>query len=268
MNAQQGFKANITTLGRGPRRALALHCTMAFGGAWGGLARHMGDRLTMVAPDLPSHGGSVDWDEVSDFVQTSFDAALRTMDDAPMDIIGHSFGAALALRLAVTHPEKVRSLTVIEPVFFAMALSRAPETMRQHDVVAKPSFDALDAGDRETAARVFNRMWSEEAPRWDALPARTRAAMVRAIHVVPAQHNFLFNDTAELLAPGALDAVTIPTLVMRGVNAHQAIIATNDGLAEIMPNAVQSVVEGAGHMAPISHPELVADAMEVLLARS
>ena len=267
MTGQLGFVPHVTTLGAGPRRALALHCTMAFGGAWAGVAKAATD-LTLVAPDLPSHGGSADWDETSDFCEMVYGALLATMDDGPMDLIGHSFGAAIALRLAVTHPEKIRSLTVIEPVFFAVALQDAPETMAQHNAVAKPYIDALNAGDHETAARTFNRMWSVDAPKWEAMAPRTRAAMTRAIHVVPAQHDFLFHDTSGLLQPGALDACTIPTLIMRGQHANPAITATNDGLAARMPNATQSVIEGAGHMAPISHPVAVAAAMRGLLDRS
>lgn len=255
-------------LGTGPRRALALHCTMAFGGAWGGLARHLGDQLTFIAPDMPSHGQSADWDEASDFSDTVFAASLAAMDDAPMDVIGHSFGAVTALRLAVAHPERLRSLTVIEPVFFAIAQDHAPETLAQHDVQARPFSEAMAVGDRETAARKFNRMWSADAPRWDTLSERTRAAMTRAIHVVPDTHGFLYDDTSGLLAPGALDALQVPTLVMRGAQAHPAIIATNDGLAQLLPKATQSVIKSAGHMAPISHPAAVAKEISSLLTRS
>lgn len=268
MRAQAGFTPHVMTLGQGARRTLALHCTMAFGGAWSGLAKHLGDQLTLVAPDMPSHGASADWDEVSDFSDTVYAASLSVMDDAPMDVIGHSFGAATALRLAVKHPEKVRSLTVIEPVFFAVALTHAPEAMGTHDENARPFSEALEAGDHHLAARAFNRMWSTDAPKWDTMPERTRAAMARAIHVVPDTHAFLYDDAAGMLAKGGLDAVQAPTLLMRGALAHPAITGTNDGLAHIMPNATQSVIEGAGHMAPISHPALVAKAVQGLLDRS
>jgi pimeloyl-ACP methyl ester carboxylesterase len=255
-------------LGAGPERALALHCTMAFGGAWSGLARHLGDRLTLVAPDMPSHGRSADWDERSDFSDTVYQASLDAMDEGPMHVIGHSFGAMTALRLAVAHPERVRSLTVIEPVFFAVAHRMRPEVMDDHDARAASFTAAIASGDREGAARVFNRMWSVDAPKWDAIPQRTRDAMARAIHVVPDTQAFLYEDTSELLAPGALDACEIPTLVMRGEAAHPAIVAVNDGLAEIMPNARQAVIPEAGHMAPISHPAEVAAEIGALLDRA
>ncbi|MFK7836138.1 MAG: alpha/beta fold hydrolase [Sulfitobacter sp.] len=267
MTPQPGFAPHVMTIGAGDRPALALHCTMAFGGAWAGFSKAMPE-LTLTAPDMPSHGRSVNWDEVSDFGDTVYAASLPLLDETPMDVIGHSFGAAVALRLAVRHPEKIRSLTVIEPVFFAVAMQDAPDAMAEHDTLAKPYLEVLQTGDRETAARLFNRMWSEGGPKWDAMPERTRAAMIRAIHVVPGQDKFLFGDTSGLLDPGALDACTVPTLIMRGEHAHSGIVAINDGLAARMPNASVSVIKGAGHMAPISHPQQVAEAVRVLLARS
>jgi len=268
MRPQPGFVPHVTTFGQGPRRVLALHCTMGYGGAWTGVVRALGETVTLVAPDMPSHGQSADWDGQSDFADTVYSASLAIMDDTPMDVIGHSFGAATALRLAVTHPERVRSLTVIEPVYFAAAMLNDPDVEARHDAGAEHYVAALAEGDMETAARLFNRLWGEGRTKWDDLPARTRAAMARGIRVVPSQHGFLFDDTAEMLAPGGLDAVAVPTVIMRGEDADPSIISVNDALAEIMPNAHQSVIQGAGHMAPISHPAEVAEELQVLFACS
>ena len=267
MTPQAGFTAHTTTLGKGPRRALALHCTMAFGGAWGGLAKVMGDQLTLVAPDMPSHGASPDWDEVSDFGETVYQAALASLEDRPMDVIAHSFGAAIAIRLGVDHPGKIRSLTLIEPVFFAVARADALDTLDHHDNQTLPFLTAIMAGDRPAAARAFNKMWSN-GPAWDTLSERSRAAMTRAIHVVPDTQPFLYDDACGLLKPGVLEGVQIPTLLMRGEHALPAITATNAGLAKRFGNATEVTINGAGHMAPISHPAEVAKAISSLLARS
>ena len=267
MRPQAGFVPHVTLLGQGPRSALALHCTLAFGGAWSGVAKHLRQDLTMVAPDMPSHGGSADWDEVSDFSDTVYAAAIATLDDTPMDVVGHSFGAMTALRRAIASPELVRSLTLIEPVFFAVAARDAPETMTDHDARAAPFFDAISAGDFPQAARSFNRMWSD-GPIWDSLSERSRAAMIRAIHVVPDTFGFLYEDAMGMLAPGVLDTVTMPTLLIRGIKTLPAVAAVNDGLMARLPNAFQAVIENAGHMAPISHPAPVSDAIKDLLMRS
>lgn len=267
MTGQAGFTPHTAILGTGERRALALHCTMAFSRAWAGFSKLMPE-LTLVAPDMPSHGSSDDWDGTSSFGDTVFEASLAAMDDAPMDVIGHSFGAMTALRLAARHPSRIRSLTVIEPVFFAIAMRDAPHTMEHHDVASAPFKSAIAAGDMVTAARTFNQMWGANGPAWESIPERTRAAMVRGVRVVPNTYDLLYEDEAGLLAPDGLALVEVPTLMLRGAEAHPSVAAVNDGLVAMMPNATQDVVPGAGHMAPISHPAACVDLVRPFFART
>ena len=252
--------------GDGPLHILALHCTLAHSGAWRGLAGLL-EGTTLIAPDMLSHGRSPDWDGQGDFQDRSV-AAVSHLLEPGMDIIGHSFGATIALRLAVAHPEKVRSLTLIEPVFFAVALQDAPDLLADHDALAGPFADALRAGDAALGARLFNRMWSHGGPRWPDLPEALRAAMTRAIHVVPACRDAIYDDLAGMLAPGVLGRVQAPCLLLRGSRTHPVIAAVNDGLARRLPDASSVVIEGAGHMLPISHPEATADALKTLFAQS
>lgn len=255
------------SFGDGPRRVLALHCTLAHSGAWRGLAGLIGETATLITPDMLSHGRSPDWDGQGDYQDRCTEAVTHLLEPN-MDIIGHSFGATVALRLAVEHPEKVRSLTMIEPVFFAVAMADAPELVASHEAEATPYVEALAAGDNALAARLFNRMWSDNGPRWPDMAESTRAAMTRAIHVVPAQRPSLFEDRSGMLAPGVLDRVTAPVLLLRGSQSHPAINAVNDGLARRLANAQNKVIEGAGHMLAISHPAQVAAELGRLFAQS
>lgn len=265
MRAQAGFTPHVAELGQGPRKALALHCTLAFSGAWKGIAQRMGAEVTLIAPDMPSHGRSADWDEQSNFSDTVYQAALSCMSE-PMDVIGHSFGGATALRLAVNHPELVRSLTLIEPVFFHIAAVDDPEAMQGHNDPMAPILQNVRDGRREEAARAFNRMWSESSPPWPDLPEQLRAAMTRAIYVVPDTMGFLLEDEAGMVAK--LDQVTMPVLLVHGATSENVVKVTNAGLAARMPDAQVADVPGAGHMAPISHPDAVAELWRDLLART
>ena len=255
MSVQPNFHSFVHALGQGPRRALALHCTLAFGGAWGGMATAMDGEVSFFAPDMPSHGKSDDWDGESHLSDTSLAVAVDAMDDTPMDVIGHSFGGVTALRLAVEHPDRVRSLPMIEPALFALARADAPETLEADDAMSAEFMEAMARGDHEAGARAFNRMWGDDGPPWDTLPQRTRAAMIRGVHVVPGSSGLLYDDDRGLMQPGKLDAVQVPTLILRGALANPAVIAANDGLEARMPNARQAVIGGAGHMVPITHPE-------------
>lgn len=254
MTAQTGFVPHVRTLGHGPRKVLALHCTLGHSGAWRGVTEALGADATLTAPDMPSHGQSPDWDGQNSFADTVFAAALACLDE-PMDVIGHSFGGAVALRLALDRPDLVRTLTMFEPVFFHVALTDAPETVAEHDEMAAPAMTALAEGDAGLAARLFNRMWSE-GPRWPDLTQASRAAMTRAIPVVPGETGFILRDSAGML-PRLADC-HLPALLVRGEGAYGIIRATNAGLARRLPDAREAVIAGAGHMAPITNPQAFA----------
>ncbi|MDU9002326.1 alpha/beta fold hydrolase [Sedimentitalea todarodis] len=240
--------------GHGARRVLALHCTIAHSGAWRGVTKLMEKEATFVAPDMFSHGRSPDWDGKGDFPDLMNQAVARLLD-SPMDVVGHSFGALIGLRLAVEHPHLVRTLTLIEPVFFAVAAQDAPDLVARQSQGVRPVFEALEAGDSALAARLFNRAWGDGGTRWPDLREETRAAMTRGIHILPASNSAIYDDRPGLLRPGVLQALKMPVLLIRGSRTEEIITAVNDGLARRIPHAQSDVVQGAGHMLPITHPD-------------
>jgi lipase len=107
--------------------------------------------------DLPGHGRSAPWagtDYHSD--ATAVAAALL---HGPTHIIGHSFGATVALRLAVERPDLVSRVTLIEPVMFATAIGTAAHGA--HQFAMEPFVAAWNAQDRNVATQVFLDMWGD-----------------------------------------------------------------------------------------------------------
>jgi len=164
------------SFGAGPRRAVALHCSLAHGGAWTAVGDRL-DGVALAAPDLPGHGRSPDWDGRGDYHDRATGEVAALMDEigpgVALDLIGHSFGATVALRLALERPDRVRSLVLIEPVLFAAARDGAPAVLADHLARAAPFRAALAGGDAAAAARLFHAEWGQG--RLDDLPPRHRA---------------------------------------------------------------------------------------------
>ena len=249
-----GVATNWITVGDGPRPGLFLHCSLASARSLVPLMERVGDQLHGDAPDLPGHGRSADWDGSGDYVTRATDIA-ETFCDGPRDIIGHSLGAVVALSLMARRPDLVRRAVLIEPVLFAAARGTpAHDTYRRdHAEMA----DAVAAGDPMAATRAFVQIWGTAQP-WDALPAPVRQAMTDRIHLVSATGPALEDDATGLLDGDRLGRVDAPILLIRGELSHPIIPAIFDELARQLPDPRIETIAGAGHMAPITHPDEVA----------
>lgn len=253
-----GFPTFWTTCGTGRRAALMIHCSLAHSGAWAGLARCLDQHATMTAFDMPGHGRSAPWDGRDEYQKVST-AIAETFTEAttPVDLIGHSFGATVALRLARDHPERVRTLTLIEPVLFAVALRDEPAITDRYMADMAPFAEAIEAGDLRGAARAFTALWGDGRP-WESLAEAQREMLAAQIHLIPAGAPALHDDPGRLLEAGALDGVAMPSLLIEGAQSHWIVPLINAGLARRLPDARRAVIAEAGHMAPITHPRQVA----------
>ena len=77
----------------------------------------------VIVPDRPGHGRSLDPGRPDD---AQADGALIAplLGDEGAHLVGHSFGACVALAAAVARPGAVRSLTIIEPAMAALAMDK------------------------------------------------------------------------------------------------------------------------------------------------
>lgn len=213
----------------------------------------LSSELTMTAFDLPGHGRSAEWDARGEMGTVCTDiAADFAQEHGPLDVIGHSFGGVVALRLAMQRLDLVRSLIMIEPVFFAAGLRTQPAACAVHlDEFA--AFNAtMAAKDLTSAARGFIGAWGGGRP-WDSFNDAAQARIITQMRLIAAASPTLYDDAGGLLEPGVLERIDIPTLLLEGSEAPQIIPAINAALAARLPRARRRVIEGAGHMSVATH---------------
>ncbi len=242
------------------RRAF-IHCSLAHNGVWAPLLKALGEEDPILI-ELPGHGQAPDWDERQDYQDQALDAALSALPEEPVALVGHSFGGTVALRLAVEAPQRVASLTLIEPVFFAAAREAGDPAYNAHVAAFEPFLAAIKDGEKETAARLFTGMWGTGLP-WGRIPEAQRQYLIDRIHLIPAGAPAIEEDRAGLLRPGRLEALGMPVHLIEGAASPKVIGAIQGELSRRIQGATRDIVEGAGHMLPITHPDAVADLLTV-----
>lgn len=99
----------------GPPEVLALHGLTGHGQRWQHFADYVPE-IAIAAPDLIGHGRSTwaaPWTIEANVAALS--ALLEDEAQAPVHVVGHSFGAALGLHLAAARPDLVASLLLLDP---------------------------------------------------------------------------------------------------------------------------------------------------------
>src|SRR5262245_20186276 len=165
-----------------PDLVLLLHGSASSGAMW---RRYVEPLAALgyraVAPDLIGYGGAGAWPPDRPSRLADELDRLRPLvprDGRPWHLVGHSYGGLVALGLAAAAPEGLTSLTLIEPVAFAV-LRDAGETAAHDEVTAVRQAVAasLDAGHVDAALRTFLGYWAGPGA-WDSLAPRVRAELL------------------------------------------------------------------------------------------
>lgn len=245
-----GHHIHTVTVGTGAP-AVMIHCALARHEALLPLAAAIGGQVTLM--DMPGHGQSADWDGQHEY-QTLVTKVAATCCDGPTHLIGHSFGATAALRLAVEQPDLVARLTLIEPVYFAAA--KGTDAHAAHIKAFRPFVGAMLMGEEPRAAQIFSDMWGDMA--WDGIPARLQTYLVDRIHLIVAGGAAIEEDTDGITSPERLGALQMPVTLIRAENSPAVMAAIHQTLTDRIPHARDHVVAGGTHMVPIAQVDDVA----------
>src|SRR5688572_6317585 len=93
---------------------LCLHSSTGSQGQWRGLAAALSELARVITPDLHGHGRSPAW-PVGQATSLHIDAraaAHLLPAEGGVHLVAHSYGAAVALQMALDQPERVLSLTL------------------------------------------------------------------------------------------------------------------------------------------------------------
>ena len=245
------------------RPILCLHCSTGSSRQWRSLAAWLGETHRIIAPDLLGYSDNTPWSRSRSLrLEVEVRRLLHVIASAgrPVDVVAHSFGAAVAVKLALRHPDKVRSLSLYEPVLFGGLREDAGSTAALSEILMMSAEigRALFDGDADSAARHFVDFWSGNGT-WENMPEERRPGVRACMEKVAADFDALLADDTTLSELGRLD---IPVLCLSGERSPAATRRIVDLLAANFPRVQSWRFEQAGHMGPLTHARQVNASIE------
>jgi pimeloyl-ACP methyl ester carboxylesterase len=249
--------ADINTLHAQPT-VILLHSSGANARQWSALSAALAPRYNVVAPDFYSHGEAPMWTPARQMTLADEAAridALLARVHGPVHLVGHSYGGAVALALALQRPHAFRSVTVYEPVLFSLLLHYSPRSreLRTAQQVAERMRRHLTHSRFDLAAEGFVDFWSAPGT-WASMGAARQQAVAVRMPAVVAHFDALF---AVGLRVQDLLAAQLPVQLLSGKATRPVARRVVELLHFGLPNVQVHQVDDVGHMGPVVAPQRI-----------
>ena len=231
------------------------------GSSWRNISTPLSERYRTITTSLSGYGktqerrepGGTHMDDEMDVLETVLKKA-----DAPVHLVAHSFGAWVALALAVRRAPKLLSMTLLEPTAFNL-LDLGGESALNQEVHAmtRRYFNEWDNENQQAVRHVID--FYGEAGTFDAYPP---AVQEKLIGQTPTNILDWQTGYADPMKLADLAAVKVPTLVVCGRASHMAMQRCNQLLVEHLPRAKIMTLEGANHFMIGTHAADLTHAIE------
>lgn len=210
-----------------------------------------------VALDLPGHGAQPPLRGPTDLTELAEDVTGRLPAGA-VHLVGFSLGALVAQRIAVTHPDRVATLTCVNAV-----------CQRTEDEAAAVRQRLQTAGEDFTAGveRALQRWYPPESAVSDTQREAIRATLLANDRQSYLHAYAVFATGDQDIAPD-LHRIHTPTLAITGELDPGSTPEMTYRLAAAIPGARAVIVPGTRHMLPIERPEVLVEYLQHHLATS
>lgn len=214
---------------------------------------------TVVAWDAPGYRASAAWDRPRG-MDGYADDAVALLDDlacGAADVLGTSFGGVVATRMALRHPDRVRSLVLADSTPGSGVTPEGAAAMRRRGA------ELAELGPEAFAATRARRLVSPHADQ--DLVDRVARTMVEAIALPGYAHAAAAMADTDHRADFA--RVDVPTLVLVGEHDEVTPPSVSRAIADALPQATYAEVPDAGHVSNVENPAAFNDLVRDFLAR-
>ncbi len=244
-----GGRIYFSLSGRGARDILLVHGSGGDHTLWSYQVKGLKEAFSVAALDLNGHGRSTfrEGDGLATYTQDVL-TVLERLSERTF-LVGHSLGGAIALNVALHHPDVVGGLGLIGTGARLRVLPELLELLQR---------------DFEAAVELI-LSWAFAGEPELKLLTKAREQMLRNGQKILLRDLLTCNSFDVMDKLGQLD---LPTLIICGQEDRLTPMKYSEYLRDHIPNASLRIIDGAGHMVPLERPEALNQALREFLASS
>jgi pimeloyl-ACP methyl ester carboxylesterase len=231
------------------RPILALHGSASSGAIWQPLAKSLEGKRIVLAPDLPGYGSNANISELDASARFGWLGETICSIGGDFDLVGHSFGGAVAMVLANLYPTRIRSVVLYEPI--VPPNSQTKETSEVQDLM--DLWTSMLRLETEDAMELFYNFWSGTGC-WEQINVRAKSRLINDYASVMLDFRQVFTGQLDVIG----QTFNGPITLLCGDASHPIATAMSESLAQQFKQASLTVIEGLGHLGPVTHAEKVA----------
>lgn len=236
-----------------------IHGTAGSAGQWTNTAQILRRHAQVVMPDLHGAGATGAWHGRRAVCLADEARLVRSVlpSAGPVHVVGHSYGGAVAMRFAMDHPDRVATLTLIEPVafhFLRQGTRGDRSALEEIKCLAGEIANLSARGEAWKAMERFVDFWND-AGTWARLDDLQRQHLAAKVHSVAQNFWAVLSEDSRLTD---LARLAMPTMIVTGGEAPLVTRRIARLMAGVARAALVKSLPGGGHMLPLTHAERLA----------
>src|SRR5262245_30750371 len=239
--------------------------------AWEGQREAIARQYRYIAP-TQRYFGTAPWPDAGEKYSivthvNDLTAFVRELKVGPVHLVGWSYGGAIALTLAVQHPELVKDLFLYEPSLATFVTDAADAKAAGEDRrdMSTPAANASKAGDNAGAVRLFFDGVNGQPGFFDALAPESRAMFLENARTIPL---LLAAPPPPGISCTDLGQIRVRVAVAMGELTRPFYRIVADTASRCIQGAHLVVVPGGRHAAPALTPAAFNEALLGFLKES
>jgi pimeloyl-ACP methyl ester carboxylesterase len=225
---------------------------------WAHVAQPLATHHRVITYDRRGHSASAPATGTTEDDVADTAALIEQVAGGRAHVYGNSYGGVIALRLAATRPDLVRTVAVHEPPAFGLLAGEQHDGVGVMTAELAAVLDLIRTGAFRDAARQFVDRVAFGPGAWDVMPEEFRQVLTRNAPTFLEEADDPETDFIDITA---LARAGVPVRLSHGDQSLPAFRDVVYRIATDVPSATVVGLGATGHVPQVTHPQLMTESL-------